>query len=59
MIVNAAIQVVPLADIDKALPVIDRAIAIIQQVLEIEPDNIEALKIHGQSLGKLNKIKER
>ncbi|GCL38749.1 TPR repeat-containing protein [Sphaerospermopsis reniformis] len=35
-----------------------QAIAIIQQVLEIEPDNIEALKIHGQSLGKLNKIKE-
>lgn len=31
MIVNATIQVVPLADMDKALPVIDRAIAIIQQ----------------------------
>ena len=35
-----------------------QAIVIIQQVLEIEPDNIEALKIYAQSLVKLNKVEE-
>ncbi|MFM6039169.1 MAG: tetratricopeptide repeat protein [Sphaerospermopsis kisseleviana] len=35
-----------------------QAIIIIQQVLEVEPDNIEALKIYAESLVKLNKIKE-
>ena len=35
-----------------------QAIVIIQQVLEIEPDKIEALKIYDQSLVKLNKVEE-
>jgi Flp pilus assembly protein TadD len=35
-----------------------QAIVIIQQVLEVERDNIEALKIHGQSLVELKQIKE-
>ena len=35
-----------------------QAIVIIQQVLEIEPDNIEALKIYAESLVKLNKVEE-